>query len=270
MFKRLLGVVFLVLASTASAQFVIPPYGLYITQADVSSEFFWGRYFVPETPTTNSFLAYYGADSKPRMATLGAAFTWDGTTIDVGSLSITSVTGLQTALNAKFTTPTGITGQYVRGDGSLGTFPSLATVATTGSYNDLTNKPTIPTIPSRSFANGARALNSCFQISSTRDAMVSYAVDVTTTVSLGGSPEGSAYLRTYTNSGCSTGQVGIISGSSGQPTTLTVSVGQQIRGSVNLYGMVPAGLWARIETSNTGTGTAPAFAVRSDQQEVQF
>ena len=35
--------------------------------------------------------------------------------------------------------------------------PTFATVATSGSYNDLTNKPTIPTIPSSLPANGGNA-----------------------------------------------------------------------------------------------------------------
>ena len=50
--------------------------------------------------------------------------------------------------------PTGTTGQYIRGDGSFATFPTLATVATTGNYTDLTNKPIIPT-NNNQLTNGA-------------------------------------------------------------------------------------------------------------------
>ncbi len=149
---------------------------------------------------------------------------------------------------------------------------NLPNAGTAGTYSSVTTDPQgrVTAGTTRSFASPSRALSSCFQISATRDALVSYAVDVTTTVTLGGAPEGAAFLRTYTNSACSAGQVGVISGSSGQPTTLTVSVGQQIRGSVNLYGVVAAGTWARIETASTGTGTAPTFAIRAEQQEVQL
>lgn len=87
----------------------------------------------------------------------------------IPSLPISQTTGLQSALDAKFATPSGTTSQYLRGDGSVATFPSipasqvnsdwnsvsgvsqilnkpvLATVATTGAYADLTGKPTIPT-----------------------------------------------------------------------------------------------------------------------------
>lgn len=76
---------------------------------------------------------------------------------------------LETSVSGKFNTPSGTTAQYLRGDGTLATFPSipssqvnsdwnsssglsqilnkpsLATVATSGSYNDLSSKPTIPT-----------------------------------------------------------------------------------------------------------------------------
>ncbi|NBW08264.1 MAG: hypothetical protein EBR82_09575 [Caulobacteraceae bacterium] len=238
---------------------------------------------ITSTPST---LAGYGITDGVTTAGLSAT---------LGGYATQSA--LTSGLAAKFNTPTGTTAQYVRGDGSLATLPapgagtvtsitagtglsggtitasgtiSLPNVGTAGSYSGVTTDPQgrVTAGTTRSASNGARALNSCFQISATRDALVSYAVDVTTTVTLGGTPEGSVFLRTYTNSGCSAGQVGVISGSSGQPTTLTVSVGQQIKGSVNLYGMVPAGTWARIETANT-SGT-PAFSIRADQQEVQL
>lgn len=42
------------------------------------------------------------------------------------SIGIGDITGLQTALNSKFNTPTGTTSQYIRGDGSLATFPAVS------------------------------------------------------------------------------------------------------------------------------------------------
>jgi hypothetical protein len=62
-------------------------------------------------------------------------FIWDGTTyisLNGGSVTWGSITGtlaaqtdLQTALNAKFDDPTGTTAEYIRGDGSLATFPTI-------------------------------------------------------------------------------------------------------------------------------------------------
>lgn len=86
----------------------------------------------------------------------------------IPSLGISQTTGLQAALDGKFAIPTGTISQYLRGDGSTAAFPSipaaqvqtdwnavagigvllnkptLATVATSGAYTDLTGKPTIP------------------------------------------------------------------------------------------------------------------------------
>ena len=42
---------------------------------------------------------------------------------------------VQTQINAKFTTPTGTTSQYLRGDGSLASFPSIPSVGTWGALN---------------------------------------------------------------------------------------------------------------------------------------
>lgn len=77
-------------------------------------------------------------------------------------------TATQTALDAKFNIPSGTSSQYVKGDGTISNFPtipaaqvnsdwnsvsglsqilnkpSLATVATSGSYSDLSSKPSIP------------------------------------------------------------------------------------------------------------------------------
>lgn len=61
-----------------------------------------------------------------------------------------------------FVTKNGTSNQFVKGDGSLdstsyATVASLAAVATSGSYNDLSNKPTIPTVPTNvsAFTNDA-------------------------------------------------------------------------------------------------------------------
>jgi hypothetical protein len=60
----------------------------------------------------------------------GGPVSWGSIT---GTLS--SQTDLQNALNAKFDNPTGTTSQYIRGDGSLATFPTIPTVGTWGALN---------------------------------------------------------------------------------------------------------------------------------------
>lgn len=145
--------------------------------------------------------------------------------------------------------------------------PAFAAVATTGNYNDLINRPSIPVIAARAYAYRTPALNTCFQLSTTRDTQVSYAVDVTTTLTLIGGARGSVYLRSYTDAACSAGQQALVSGSSGLPAALTVAVGLQNLGSVSLLATVPAGAWVRIETVNDVA--TPTFAARQGQ-EVQL
>jgi nitrogen fixation protein len=93
----------------------------------------------------------------------GGAAVWGGIT---GTLS--NQTDLQNALNAKFDDPTGTTSQYLRGDGSLATFPSLTgyvpyTGATTnvnlGEYEIKAGQLTLDTSPTGTAAVGTTRWN---------------------------------------------------------------------------------------------------------------
>lgn len=217
-----------------------------------------------------------GVSSSTLTTTLAGYVTSSALTTTLGSYATTSA--LTTGLAGKFNTPAGTTAQYVRGDGTLATLPasgsgtvtsvavSSSTLSVSGSPVTTSGTITVNTI-ARSFAYPTRALSTCFQISSTRDAQVSYGVDISTTVTLGGSPQGTVFLRTYTNSSCTTGQQTVISSTAGQPTTLSVTVGQQVIGTANLSGVIPAGVWVQLEPVNT-SGT-PTFTARQGQ-EVQL
>lgn len=72
----------------------------------------------------------------------------------IPALTISKTTGLQAAIDAKYTKPNGTTSQYVRGDGSLATLPAGSTqriraqTATTGLYTWTFPTPYAPgTIP---------------------------------------------------------------------------------------------------------------------------
>jgi len=90
------------------------------------------------------------------------SYVWDGSTylsLSAGSVAWGTITGtlsaqtdLQAALDAKFDDPTGTTSQYIRGDGTLATFPSIpggtvTSVGTTGliSGGPITSSGTITT-----------------------------------------------------------------------------------------------------------------------------
>lgn len=73
-----------------------------------------------------------------------------------GSGQLVTSGGVYTALTSKADT------SHTHTKSQITDFPSLATVATSGSYNDLSNKPTIPTVPTNvsAFTNDAGYLTS--------------------------------------------------------------------------------------------------------------
>ncbi len=147
-------------------------------------------------------------------------------------------------------------------DGSTGQF-SLLSVGTglqkVGSSLQAAVAPV-----ARVFNYPTRALNACFQPSATRDAVVSYSVDIATTLNLSGGQTGTVFLRTYNDASCSTGAQEIARTVNGNTGTLTIglNITQNVTGSVS--GMVPAGSYVRLDTSGTGT-----FNYRSAQEVLQ-
>lgn len=83
---------------------------------------------------------YYG-DGTTAGGVLLAGSSFSSAWGNIGG-NIADQTDLQTALGAKFTTPSGTTSQYVRGDGSLATFPTTFSTAwgnITGTLADQTD-----------------------------------------------------------------------------------------------------------------------------------
>lgn len=160
-------------------------------------------------------------------------------------LDISSIINLTSTLAGKFNSPTGTSSQYIKGDGTYGTY--------TGPVTRTFNYPT-------------RALNSCFQISTTQDAEFHYKVDVTTGLSLTTGAQGTVTATSYTNSGCTTGAQAIADGTASQTGTLVIGLGVNQTISAGIDGMLPAGKWMKITTANT-VGT-PTFAIRTVQSEI--
>lgn len=163
--------------------------------------------------------------------------------------------------------------------------PSLATVATSGAYSDLSGKPTIPTVPTTvsSFTNDAGYLTAVpaksfnnapshpiqtvaaaangFQISSARDTLVSYSVSTSTTANIGGSSSASIYLEICsTNSATAANWAAIAEVQNSQAITLALALQSvQTIGTV-LSAIVPAGYYARLRSSGSGTYSASYIA----------
>lgn len=141
-----------------------------------------------------------------------------------------------------------------------------STVAVTGAYADLTGKPTIPSVststPTVSTSN--RTLNSCFQVSTVKDAFVSYSIDVDSTVSLSGGAVGQVALTTFTDSGCTTGTSTVSKGKTGLTGTLVVGLTLNNPSTLTLGGVIVRNLYAKLITTNV-TGT-PTFTMNTTQE----
>lgn len=118
----------------------------------------------------------------------------------------------------------------------------------------------------RTFNFPSRALNSCFQISSTQDADFHYKVDVTTALSLAAGATGTVTATSYTNSGCTTGAQTVADGVAGQSGSLVIGLNISQVVDVSLDGTLPKNTWMKLTTTNTA-GT-PTYAIRAAQAEI--
>lgn len=237
---------------------------------------------ITATPTT---LAGYGVTDGVTSAALTSTLTGYATT-----------SALTTGLSGKFNTPAGTTAQYIRGDGSLAAFPAIpggtvtsvtagtglagGTITTTGtismpntgtagSYANVTTdaQGRVTAGTNRSQSAATRSLNTAFQVSTTRDAWVSYSVQITVTASISGGQNGDVVLEIASDSGFTANVQTLAISGLGQTYTLAIALqGVQPQTGV-VTGYVPAGYYARLRTVNT-TGT-PAFAYRAGQEVLQ-
>lgn len=106
----LFGMLIAALAGPAQAQ--VTPYAVQIFQVDPTGSFYYGRWFMPTSPTTSHVLMYDGNIQQPKVGVIGAGLAWDGTTISAAAVPMGSITW------------SGTTSQYIRGDGSLATLPT--------------------------------------------------------------------------------------------------------------------------------------------------
>lgn len=134
----------------------------------------------------------------------------------------------------------GTNAQYLRGDATLATFP----------------------VPFQSLAS--RSLDSPFQISTTRNALVSYSVQITVTASITGGQNGDVILEIASDVGFTANVQTLAIVGLGQTYTLALALQgvQPLTGVVS--GFVPSGYYTRLRTvNNTGT---PGFAYRAGQE----
>lgn len=183
---------------------------------------------------------------------------------------LTGVTGSQVIAALGFTPYNSAnTSNFVDQSGARAAI-SLTTTGTSGpaTYNSSTGALNIPNYaPSRSQASATRALNTAFQISSTRDAMASYSVQCVITASIAGGQSCDVVFEIATDAAFTTGvqTVGIVG--TGQTYTLAVALQGVQPQTSQLFGYVPAGYYARLRTVSV-TG-APTFLYRAGQEILQ-
>lgn len=222
----------------------------------------------PSLSTVATSGSYNDLSSKPTIPSAQVNSDWS------------SVSGLAQILNKPSLSTVATSGAYTDLTGK----PSLSTVATSGAYTDLSGKPTIPSAQiqsdwtqtstgsvdyiknkpvARSQSSTTRSLNTGFQVSTTRDSLVNYAVNVTTTASLTSGQTGTVAIDIASDSGFTT-NLQSLSAVNGNSVSLAIALTavQTVTATLSYY--VPAAYYVRLRTVNT-LGT-PTFSYAGGQE----
>lgn len=119
------------------------------------------RVYLPPAANADGILAFRGSTSLPQYFLIGSGLSFNGATsaIEVGTISISNVTGLSTDLAAKEPTiAAGTSAQYWRGDKTWQTFPSIPSAQVNSDWSavsgisQILNKPTLGTASTQNIA----------------------------------------------------------------------------------------------------------------------
>lgn len=227
--------------------------------------------FMP-VPASNALFLFNTATVLPEMATLGSNLSYSGGVLSAvvsaqqnsdwnavsgvtqilnkptnvsaftNDASYVNNVALAAGLATKYNIPTGTTAEYIRGDGSIATLPVQT-------YNQSAQ---------------TRTLNTIYQVSATRPALVNYSVRIVTTASIGGNQDGDVILEIASNAGFTTNVQTVSITQNAQAITLAVVLNSVQTQTGLLSGFVPAGYYVRLRTvNNTGT---PTFTYRAGQE----
>lgn len=162
----------------------------------------------------------------------------------------------------------------------------LATIATTGSYNDLDDKPSIPdpqiqsdwnqtdnqaldyikNKPTYSQSTASRSLNSIFRPSTTRNSFVTYSVRINCTASLSGGQEGQVHLEISSTSDFSSDVTNIATIGNRNAVSLAIALTANQDVIQNIVGTIPSGYYVRLRTQQV-TGS-PTFSYVRGQESL--
>lgn len=237
----------------------------------------------------NGLVGLNGATKLPVYFSLGSGLTYNGLSVEVGSVPQSSITGLSTALAGKqdiLPTQSGQSGKFLTTNGSLMSWGtpsfSLPNVGTAGTYDSVTTDAqgrvvsgttlSINNSPGRSLVSAPNATG--FQISSTRNVLVCYEGKMTTItqalVVSSGNSEVAVHLEiANTNSTNPTDWTTIATQNSSQNIALGVAITSTDGEPWSLCRVIPAGKFVRIR-SQIISGTGATFSINSTQQETQL
>lgn len=261
-------------ACIVSAYAFSDAYDLVLMQRNASDTGYNGRVLTSPAAGAIGILVYDQPNLLPAYLTLGSGLSISAGVLNSASLQVnsdwTAISGVTQIMN-KPTLTNGTVTSIIAGTGLIGgTITSTGTISlpnmgTAGAYSNVTTdaQGRVTSGTARSISYSARSLNNCFQISSTRDVHANYSIDISTSISLSGGQRGTVYLRTYTNSSCTTGTQEVARIVNGQTGTLTIGLAITQNVTSSLSGMVQAGLWAQLVTeNNVGTPTFTALATQ--------
>lgn len=136
---------------------------------------------------------------------------------------------------------------------------SLAAVATTGAYSDLSEKPTIPSVLRTTSSLSLSLVGTGAtgtQIHATKDSTIRVSVSTSTTSSIGGPSTSVVTLKTCATNSSTEGDWGTIAAvENDQTITLAIALQsiQVVRGQLNTD--VPAAWYVKLVNSGSGTHT---------------
>lgn len=221
--------------------------------------------------------AWSDITSKPSFATVSTTGTYSDL-IGKPSLSTVATTGVYSDLSGKPTTLSGF--GITDGTSTARSAISLTTTGTSGNatYSSSTGVINIPNYtytpsswsfnntPGRSLVTGTGATG--FQVSSTRNADVSYSVTIVSTASISGSAVGYIALEICaTNSATASDWVEVSRVPNGQAVSLAVVLQSISTGGGVLTASIPAGYYVKLRSVNT-TGTQ-TFTYNSGQETLK-
>lgn len=176
---------------------------------------------------------------------------------------ISDVTGLQTALDAKFNIPSGTITQYVRGNGSLATFPvNVSSFTNDSGYLTSITSGQVTTALGYTPYNGTTNPNSYITQAGARSA-----ISLTTTGTSGAatynSSTGVLNVPVYANSGGTVTSITAGIGLSGGTITTTGTISMPNVGTPGTYNSVTTDAQGRVTAGTTRSFTSPTRSLNS-------